>query len=339
LPIQGVEIVQAFSAGKPSSVWGIVDVVEKDRPDWIVLQYNPFSYGRRGLNLQLPRVMAHIKRRMPDVGFALMVHEAFVPIKGVRFAVMTTWQRLQFWSLCAAADVILFSIEPWAKSFRPWLWGKCVAHLPVGSNVPRVSANSGEVRASLGLSQDQLVLGLFGSAHISRMPNRIRAGLETALDCEANAKLLYVGPDVAEIGACLSGLPVICTGAVPPERVSQCLSAMDICLSPFIDGVSTRRGSFMAAIQHGVATVATDGIHTDAILKSGNGSAWLLAAVNDEAAYCAHVRRLCAHRQFREAIGSAGQTLYAERFSWPRIESDLRIALSLDGNPASAKIT
>ena len=47
--IPGVQVETAFSADNPRSVWNLVSRVAADPPDWVLLQYNPFSYGRWGL--------------------------------------------------------------------------------------------------------------------------------------------------------------------------------------------------------------------------------------------------------------------------------------------------
>lgn len=78
--IEDVTVVPAFSVEKSRSVWNILDRVRADAPDWVLLQYQPFSYGRWGLNLHLPLVMRQIKRRCPGTRFALMMHEPFVPV-------------------------------------------------------------------------------------------------------------------------------------------------------------------------------------------------------------------------------------------------------------------
>jgi len=115
-----------------------MSAIETDTPDWLLLQYNPFSYGRWGLNLDLPLVIRDIKRRQPFIRIALMGHEPFVPISNWRSAIMTTWQRWQLWMLGRSADVVFFSIQPWARKFQTWWPNKPVLHLPVGSNIPRL---------------------------------------------------------------------------------------------------------------------------------------------------------------------------------------------------------
>src|SRR5207244_1468495 len=114
---------------QPRSTAQIGRCVEADRPDWVLLQYNPFSYGRWGLNPYLPLVMWRLRRRCPETRFALLVHEPFVPITSWKFAIETVWQRWQLWLLGQNADLIFFSIEPWAQRFRSWFPHKPVLHL------------------------------------------------------------------------------------------------------------------------------------------------------------------------------------------------------------------
>ena len=116
--IPGVTVETVFSVQNPRSVWNLARQIEADPPDWVLLQYNPFSYGKWGLNLPLPLAMRRIKRRCPATKIAVMVHETFVPF-GVnwKFRVMTLWQRPQFAVLSRTADVLFFSVDAWAQTF------------------------------------------------------------------------------------------------------------------------------------------------------------------------------------------------------------------------------
>src|SRR5437016_1775707 len=70
-PIDGVAIEPAFSVAQPRSVWEIVPRVAGNKPDWLLLQYNPFSYGRLGFNPHLPLAIRAAQRRCPGLRFAL----------------------------------------------------------------------------------------------------------------------------------------------------------------------------------------------------------------------------------------------------------------------------
>ena len=56
---------------------------------------------------------------------------------------------------------------------------------------------------------------------------------------------------------------------------------MDLHLAPYSDGVSTRRGAFLAGLQHGVSSVTTIGKHTDSLLKAEANRAFRVCDVAD----------------------------------------------------------
>ena len=327
-PIPGVRVETAFAADDPRSVWNLVGRVAQDKPDWVLLQYNPFSYGRWGKNLHLPRVMRRIKCDVPGTRFALMVHEPFVPIISPQFAVMATWQRWQLWALGRTADAVFFSIDPWARRFQKWFPHTRVRHLPVGSNIPQVPISRAEARARLGIEEAAVVLGLFGTASSGRLLGTVREAVGAARQAGHDAQVLYVGPDGDKICAALGGRAIIAEGPFPPEEVSRRLVAMDIYLAAYVDGISTRRGGLMAALQHGIATVGTRGPLTDAMLAKEEDGSFLLAKVDVPAQFQAHVLRLAKDVAQREQIGQGGMLLYEREFTWTRIAKELNAALT-----------
>lgn len=322
-PICCVDVESIFSANDPKTITAVLARVISDPPDWVLLQYNPFSYGRWGMNLQLPGVMRAIKRSCPETRIGLMVHEAFVPIDSVKFAVMTTWQRWQLWQLGRCADKVLFSIEPWAKKFQRWFPKQRVDSLAVGSNIPLVSTNREAIRAELGISKDTVVLGYFGTTHVSRLLSWVRAAAEAILESGRQVLVLYVGPDRNVMNEVLAGVPHLTTGSLPANEVSRRFSAMDIHLSTFTDGISTRRGSFMTGIQHGIPTVATYGDSTGSDLIAQNGKAFLLTDAHSPDQFQKLVCSLAADPHKRETIGYEAKRFYAQNFAWERIAMEL----------------
>ena len=327
-PIPGVRVETAFAADDPRSVWNLVGRVAQDKPDWVLLQYNPFSYGRWGKNLHLPRVMRQIKCDVPGTRFALMVHEPFVPIISPQFAVMATWQRWQLWALGRTADTVFFSIDPWARRFQKWFPHTRVRHLPVGSNIPQVPISRAEARARLGIEEAAVVLGLFGTASSGRLLGTVREAVGAARQAGHDAQVLYVGPDGDKICAALGDRAIIAEGPFPPEEVSRRLVAMDIYLAAYVDGISTRRGGLMAALQHGIATVGTSGLLTDSLFEREDGQALLLADVNAPEQFQSHVLRLAEDAALREQIGRAGMLLYKREFAWTEVVQKLHTALA-----------
>lgn len=256
-----------------------------------------------------------------------MAHEDFVPLTNWKFYVMTTWQRWQFWALGRTADVVFFSIDPWVEKYRAWFPGKPLVHLPVGSNIARVPTPRSEARARLGIADDRPVLGLFGTAHASRLLDHVRSAVEGAAQGGEPFQVLYVGPHAAAVQEALSGFPVLADGPFPSDEVSRRFAAMDVYLAPFLGGVSSRRTSLMTALQHGIATVSTRGEQTDRILLEADNRAFLLAPENDRTAFREACLRTVTDSALRGRMASEGQRLYEEMFDWNRIADRMLRAL------------
>jgi glycosyltransferase involved in cell wall biosynthesis len=314
----GVSVHEAFSIARPQSVRRLMHAVQKVAPDWLMLQYNPFGYGRWGLNPYLPLAVRSIKRlkRLRRTKIALMVHEPFVPVESWKFAIMTTWQRWQLWMLGRSADVVLFSIEPWANRFRSWWPNKPVLHLPVGSNIPRMSISRTDARERNAIREHTTVIGVFGTAHPSRMLNRVRDAAKEVLRYSKDDVLLYIGPGGEKVQAVLRGIPLLDVGVLTSEGVSQHFAAMDVYLAPFTDGASTRRSSFMVGLQHSIPTVSTVGYSTDNVLLRERNEAFFLAPVTSAKEFNAKVTRLTRDAELRSKMGAKGRRLYEREFAW-----------------------
>ena len=325
--VERVQIPGVAGAGQP-----LARALGDDPPDWLVVQYNPFSYGRWGLNAALPRDLIRLRASgRPRVRLAVVVHEPFVPVDGWRNAVMTAWQRTQLAALGRAADLGLFSTEHWAERFEPWF--STTAHLPSGSNIPLADGpDPAETRRQLGVEEGEVVLGLFGSAHPSRLLGHARAAVEAVNASGARPRVLYVGPHGDRVrdalGDAPAGRPLLDAGRLPPEAVSRHLAAMDLHLAPFRRGVSARRGSFMAGLAHGVATASTRGEHTGPTLLQESGRSFALAPDGDPAAFARLAAGLVADPARRRAMGEAGQSLFEKAYAWPRIARRLEDALA-----------
>ena len=322
-PLPGVDIRTGVHFDSRSGLQTLARDIAATPPDAVVLQYNPFSYGRWGLNLTLPGLLPSLRRHAPETRLAVMVHEPFVPVESLRFAVFTTWQRWQLWQLGRAADTLFFSIAPWVGRFGAWFPNTPCHLLPVGSNIPVAPAARTRMRAQLGFDDGTTVLGFFGSAHESRDLALLRRALNERVIVQKSTVLLYVGHAGAALRAALPNIRVQDAGALPPEAVSQHLAAMDLYLAPFRDGVSTRRGSFMVGLQHGLPTLTTLGPDTDASLRSATGTAFAAVEQGDAEAFASQMHRLLQRAELRDELGRSGSALYRETYDWPLLAPQL----------------
>ena len=317
-PIPGVEIVQAFRCPPRRGVWEMVATVSADPPDWLIVQFNQFSYGRWGLNPFLPLALRALRRRCPSMRLAVMFHEDFVPPTTWKNRVFRRWQIPQFRALGRMADVVAFSIEPWAARYRSWFPQARVVHWPVGSNIPDVGVSREEARRRLGFDPETFVVGVFGTIGAGRLIDYIRAAIEQLHNAGVCFAVWYVGPHGGRLRAPLPpGVSFRDAGALPGEAVSVHLSAMDLLLAPFVDGASTRRGSMIAGLQHGLAVLSTDGPLTDPMLRAEHGRSLWLTPVGDREAFAGAALELARRSELRAALGQNARRFYAAQLDWP----------------------
>jgi glycosyltransferase involved in cell wall biosynthesis len=309
--------------GERVDAGALAEAVAAERPDGLLLQYNPNSWGRRGLNLALPGAVRAAKRAWPRLRLGLMVHEPWYLPTSAKRIVLATAQRPQLRALVRAADVVFVSTEAYGPPLQRWAGATPFVHLPVGSNIPEAGWTREGARAALGIAAGALVAGVFGTAHHSRLLPLVRAAAErmgaehAAREAGGEFLVLYVGPDGAEVRAALAGLPVCDLGRLPAGEVSRALAAMDLHLTPFELGVSTRRGSFVAGLQHGVPSVSTRGPHTGRLLAEADGTAFVLGPEDDADAYAALAAALAADPARRASVAEAARRLYRSVFDWP----------------------
>ncbi|MDY7041557.1 MAG: glycosyltransferase, partial [Chloroflexota bacterium] len=94
------------------------------------------------------------------------------------------------------------------------------------------------------------------------------------------------------------------------------LLAADICVLPYRDGASFRRGSFMAALAHGRAIVSTTPRVPVPELRDEENI--LLTQPDDPPALAAAISRLARDSILRQRLADGAATL-AQQFTWEKI--------------------
>jgi glycosyltransferase involved in cell wall biosynthesis len=287
----------------------------------LVLQYSPFCYGRRGFAPWLPADLTRLRARRGRPRLAVMIHEPYVPIDSWRSGAMGLWQRLQLGSLRLLADTVFASIEPWAHKFAAHAPHRPAHHLPVGSNFPDARAERERSRRNLGAGEGTLVIACLGRDHPGWLGGHVVAAAN-AIVREGGAGddgplLLNLGAEAVAPAGLDPAVRVERPGFLAGEDFAALLAAADLFLAPTVDGVSTRRGSTMAALQHAVPVLATDGPLTDSILRGTPALA--LTPARDREAYAAAAAALAADPVRRRVVGNLGRDLYEREFDWPVI--------------------
>jgi len=235
-------------------------------------------------------------------------------------------QRLMLRLSLAAACAVAVSTEAWTRKVRSIIGDRRlpVVHLPSPSSIVLSPIDRERARTTLGLAPEEIVLCFFGTCHVSKRWEWVLDSLATLLGDGKSARLLVIGPDSERLLARADRqlrAHILATGYLDAESVSHALQASDLFLVPTSDGVSTRRTTVMAALQHGLAVVATDGRLTDDVLRRSNALG--LTPADDAAAFIAAVRYLAGDVSARCALGERGRQLYETQFAWPVIISRL----------------
>jgi hypothetical protein len=295
--------------------------------DRVVMHYSPFLWSRHGFDWLGPALAVWLRLggRPADVFF----HELWVPASAhpVRLA-RALHQR------CAAAVLALAARRSIVTSRERLAELAAVAppaasrmHLvPMASLLPvdeRGPAEREAVRAKLGLDPRELALAVLGFDHDSRPT----AGLWRVRDLLARhgvaSRLVVVGtarippPPHAATAAPPGGERwVVHAGYCAPAWASRILSACDVFLAPFADGVSTRRSSVAAALAHGLPVITTRGPHTDPAVFVEEAIACV--GVGDDEAFARAALDLARSPDRRRALSEAGRRLYERELAWTR---------------------
>lgn len=297
--------------------------------DALLVQYNPFAYGRRGVAPQLPLHVARF-RREARARIALMVHEPYVPADSVRTGLMHGWQRLQLTALMFAADVIFASMERWVRELAAQWPKRATFHLPVGSNLPDMRAARERQRERLEID-GHVVLTTFGSGHPSRRLDFVAAAANSVAETGKPVVLFNLGLGSPPVIGVDRRVRVYEPGRLHVDDLARTVAATDVYLAPLVDGASTRRTTLAAALQHGLPIVATDGASTGRTLR--DSAAMRLVPIDDREAFVQEVGRLVADDEQRVRLGQAARRFFDQRLDWPILARSVLQRLGGGGAP------
>jgi glycosyltransferase involved in cell wall biosynthesis len=296
-------------------------------PRRLFLQWVPQGFGYKGINL-LFCLWVWYRSACHGDEIDLMVHEPFVGFT------RTNWrqsgaaliQRCMMAVLLRTAARVWLSTPAWEQFLRRWEFGRqhVFQWLPIPSNIPVSSDPAAvlEIRRTYAPRQALLIghFGTFGSS-ITRI---LRAVVPPILKQANGASLLLIGMgsrafrlelirDNPELDQLIHATEYI----LEPERLSEHISACDLLIQPYPDGVTSRRTTIMAALSHGRATVTTAGPFTESFWASS--SAVEITPAADDQKFVEAVLRLLASRKQRIALGKIGLELYQREFDVPRV--------------------
>jgi hypothetical protein len=223
--------------------------------------------------------------------------------------------------LLRAASRVYLSTDAWRGYLAPHTpaGSRAAVTLPIPSAIPRC-VRAPDIaqrrRQILGSSANQLVghFGTFGPALAPILAVTL-PGLLSRGACAA----ICVGADSdAFVRSLCDGMPALQgrvhgTGRVSAADAALVLSACDLLVQPYPDGVTTRRTSVMAGLINARAVVTTTGHLTEGVWADTGAVA--LAPARDTQALVATALTLLSGHDARAELAARGENVYRERFA------------------------
>lgn len=316
--------------------WPRLDaVLRAERPDIVHIQYQTAAFG---MSRSLHFLPWWLRRR----GYQAVTtfHDLLPPYLFPKAGRVRAWVVAH---LARSSDAVVAITEEDFIGLQQMLDGRSalLRAIPIGSNIlpPAEEMTDDERRArraALGVGPEDFLLAYFGLLNRSK-------GLETLLEAlarlrsEAPARLVVIGGDpgasdrtniatrrwfLRELEARRLIEAVSVTGHVAAQEVSKYLQAADVCVLPYRDGASLRRGSLMAALVHGCAIVTTTPMAqapaTPLLPRLEDGRQALLVPPGDAAALARALQRLWAQPALRRGLQEEARS-FAHAFAWEGI--------------------
>jgi glycosyltransferase involved in cell wall biosynthesis len=130
-------------------------------------------------------------------------------------------------------------------------------------------------------------------------------------------RVVHIGPDREEVAQRLEGAPLLELGTLEPDEVSRALRTADIFLSPISDGASSRRGSLLAGLHHGLCCLTTAGDSTDRLFHDQADRGVVFA--RDREDFSRLTVALARDPERCRRHGQQAAVFYQENFAWESI--------------------
>jgi len=307
-------------------------------PDIVNIQYQTAAYALHPAINFLP-IACH---KVPTV---VTFHDLLVPYLFPKAGRLRWWTNL---ALARWSDAVIVTNVQDKARMKAHSWIRHLALVPIGSNLacsPPAGYDRTAWRERWGIGEDTLVLCYFGFLNASKGGEELVAALDALCATGRDARLLMMGGVVGAsdptnrtyldlVRSLIRERDlenrVLWTGYLKPEEVSGCFGAADICVLPYRDGASFRRGSFLAALTHGMPIVTTRPQVALTQLVHGK-NVWLVPVgdvakppgrrcgeATDPKAIAEALALLADDPKLRQTLGDGAREL-SEQFGWQRI--------------------
>ncbi|MDD2646451.1 MAG: glycosyltransferase family 4 protein [Patescibacteria group bacterium] len=244
----------------------LFNFIRKIKPDIVHIQYPTQNYKR---DLAVDFFPFILKLTRPKVGTISTLHE---------FSNRSLLGKLRLSISILFSSRIIVVSKLYKKDILKFLWPfrllleSKIIYIPDGANIlpPEKDVIDlriiQEIKERIKTNNNDFIICFFGSIRLGKGIEFLLNALDLLIkNGHSNFKLLFIGQFGGDIYKRIREIielnhlekHVHFTGYCSPTEVSYYLLSSDACVLPFEDGVSTKRGSLMAAIFHKLPIIST----------------------------------------------------------------------------------
>jgi glycosyltransferase involved in cell wall biosynthesis len=232
----------------------------------LIIQYTPLAFNPNcyGINLSLISSLLYLKMKKANVTTYLYAHEVRYPCElTLKGFILGPLHFIQFIILCFLNEHVFFSTKKFEKEWASYLpfFKRKMSTVPIMSNI--IPASDFE---PIYPRKNQIIY--FGGHHPTQYNEMAIKTMEeiSKIDPTTSFVILGLGKDLLKLSDHLRTQTKVC-GYLSQQEVSTYYQESKLALLPLMDGCSTRRGTLMCALAHGVPVMTNLGSSSDTIIN------------------------------------------------------------------------
>ncbi len=315
-PESGATVFPIVAKWNSNEFKKVTKLVNDLKPDWVLLQYVPHSYQKKGMPVWLPSALKHIDRK--NTKLSIRIHEPFIrlqfwPSKILFLGLVQRWIIKQ---LGAQADKIVASTDLYKKFVDAYSTTKTEV-VPIGSNILpvdtpadsiqrtrlKVAPNGEKIISTFGIRDHQLLIKVF----------------ELVLQKNPDFKLLVCGVVKNKDIYRAIEKSVFITGFVSSPEVYTYLTSSDIFFIPDevtpngMGGSSNKSTAIAAGFSANLPVIGIKGDMNNELLS--RNKALYLEDGNDASSIADRIIEVVLHREYN----NESYKFWQEYLSWDKI--------------------
>lgn len=285
----------------------MLSFIKQMKYDHVLMQYTPLMYKGNIFHYN-NKLIQFWNKCVRITNCSMMIHETYNynisrPISFLRGEI----EKRMILVLAAHSHYIFSSPKTLTIELLRRFKNKKVSHFSICSNITPLQINRNKAKGSLGLDSTNFYIALFGSENA--ISKNLIVNVEqiiTSLGLQIEWILLggIKGNNIKFKSRYYE------VDYQPEEIISRWLTASDILLMPHTDGVSFKRGTLMAALEHGLPILGTIGKYTDTELFTMKGIK--LFTINDYKNIAGFLVLLSRDKELWREMGKCNKQYYRD---------------------------